>query len=81
MGGAVVWVLDSGFTVGGLWAVRPMLGTLDGPGGTAHLEPKVMMAVLKCLAERPGEVVTRDQFIERVWAGRIVSDEVFAWPC
>lgn len=69
--------LDSGFTVGGLWAVRPMLGTLDGPGGTAHLEPKVM-AVLKCLAERPGEVVTRDQFIERVWSGRIVSDEVLS---
>jgi TolB-like protein/DNA-binding winged helix-turn-helix (wHTH) protein len=69
--------LDSGFTVGGLWAVRPMLGTLEGPGGTAHLEPKVM-AVLKCLAERPGEVVTRDQFIERVWGGRIVSDEVLS---
>jgi TolB-like protein/DNA-binding winged helix-turn-helix (wHTH) protein/tetratricopeptide (TPR) repeat protein len=69
--------LDSGFTIGGRWDVRPMLGTLAGPGGAAHLEPKVM-AVLVCLAERPGDVVTRDQFIARVWNGRIVSDEVLS---
>jgi TolB-like protein/DNA-binding winged helix-turn-helix (wHTH) protein/tetratricopeptide (TPR) repeat protein len=69
--------LDSGFTLGGRWDVKPMLGTLGGPGGTAHLEPKVM-AVLVCLAERPGDVVTRDRFIARVWNGRIVSDEVLS---
>jgi TolB-like protein/DNA-binding winged helix-turn-helix (wHTH) protein len=69
--------LESGFRLGGEWNVRPTLGTLDGPGGTGHLEPKVM-AVLVCLAERAGEVVTRDEFIERVWGGRIVSDEVLS---
>ncbi len=68
--------LDSGFRLGP-WEVRPTLGTLNGPGGTAHLEPKVM-AVLVCLAEQPGEVVTRDQLITRVWHGRIVSDEVLS---
>ncbi len=54
-----------------------MLGTLSGPGGTVHLEPKVMN-VLVCLAELAGEVVTHDQFVARVWRGRIVSDEVLS---
>ena len=68
--------LDSGFRLGP-WDVRPMLGTLSGPGGTLHLEPKVM-TVLVCLAELSGEVVTHDQFIARVWQGRVVSDEVLS---
>ena len=75
-GGAVATGLDSGFRLGP-WDVRPMLGTLSGPGGTLHLEPKVMN-VLVCLAELAGEVVTHDQFIARVWRGRIVSDEVLS---
>ena len=75
-GGAVATGLESGFRLGP-WDVRPMLGTLSGPGGTLHLEPKVMN-VLVCLAELAGEVVTHDQFIARVWRGRIVSDEVLS---
>lgn len=54
-----------------------MLGTLSGPGGTLRLEPKVMN-VLVCLAELGGEVVTHEQFISRVWRGRVVSDEVLS---
>jgi TolB-like protein/DNA-binding winged helix-turn-helix (wHTH) protein len=50
---------------------------MSGPGGTLHLEPKVMN-VLVCLAEQGGEVVTHDQFVARVWRGRIVSDEVLS---
>ncbi|MGH8196266.1 MAG: winged helix-turn-helix domain-containing tetratricopeptide repeat protein [Woeseiaceae bacterium] len=50
---------------------------MNGPGGSVHLEPKVM-GVLVCLAAQAGEVVTRDEFIERVWDGRIVSDEVLS---
>ncbi|MEX2126215.1 MAG: winged helix-turn-helix domain-containing protein [Woeseia sp.] len=69
-------VLETGFRLGP-WDVRPRLGTLDGPGGSLHLEPKVM-GVLLCLAEHAGDVVTRDQFVERVWRGRIVSDEVLS---
>ncbi|MGH8167904.1 MAG: winged helix-turn-helix domain-containing protein, partial [Woeseiaceae bacterium] len=68
--------LECGFRLGS-WDVRPMLGTLDGPGGNLHLEPKVM-GVLLCLAERAGDVVTRDQFVLRVWDGRLVSDEVLS---
>jgi TolB-like protein len=36
------------------------------------------MAVLACLALHPGEVVTRDEFIARVWGGRVVSDEALS---
>ncbi len=67
---------DSEFQIGP-WRVRPLLGTLTGAGGTVHLEPKVM-GVLVHLAERRGEVVTREQFIERVWHGRVVTDEVLS---
>lgn len=69
--------LDSGFRLGGLWDARPLLGTLEGATSTLHLEPKAM-GVLVCLAEQAGEVVTRDQFVERVWGGRFVSDEVLS---
>ena len=68
--------LEAGFRLGP-WDVKPMLGTVSGPGGTVHLEPKVM-TVLLCLAERGGDVVTHDQFVARVWRGRIVSDEVLS---
>jgi TolB-like protein len=36
------------------------------------------MGVLVSLARNAGEVITRDQFIEQVWGGRIVSDEVLS---
>lgn len=67
---------ESGFRIGP-WVVKPQLGTLTGPAGEVHLEPKVM-GVLLCLAAHADEVVTRDQFVERVWNGRIVSDEVLS---
>ena len=75
-GFAVATGLEAGFRLGP-WNVRPMLGTLSGPDGTSRLEPKVMN-VLVCLAELRGEVVTHDQFIARVWSGRVVSDEVLS---
>src|SRR5262245_51551402 len=46
--------------------------TLD--GGTVQVEPKIMQ-VLVTLAERPGEVVTRDDLMARVWNGVFVTDD------
>ena len=34
------------------------------------------MQVLEALAETPGEVVTREQLVARVWPGVFVSDDV-----
>ena len=68
--------LDQGFQVGE-WAVKPRQFTLQRGEEIHRLEPKVM-AVLVCLAEHAGEPVTRDEFAEQVWTGRIVSDEVLS---
>jgi Tol biopolymer transport system component/DNA-binding winged helix-turn-helix (wHTH) protein len=40
-----------------------------------RVEPKVMQ-VLEVLAETPGEVVTRDALVARVWPGVFVTDDV-----
>ncbi|WP_179271191.1 winged helix-turn-helix domain-containing protein [Rubricoccus marinus] len=42
-----------------------------------RIEPKVM-EVLVCMARRPGETVTRDEFMADVWEGTIVTDDVLA---
>src|SRR6059036_2067859 len=40
-----------------------------------RLTPKAF-AVLDCLAERHGELVTKDVLLERVWPGTVVGDAV-----
>ena len=37
------------------------------------LEPRAM-AVLNYLAQKPGQVISRDELIENIWKGRVVSD-------
>ena len=57
------------------WTIRPGIGEIeDGAGTKRHLEPKVM-DVLVCLADGFPEVVSRDEILERVWAGVVVSDD------
>ena len=62
------------FTVGE-WEVHPSLNRLTRNGEDVRIEPKVMQ-VLECLAETPGEVVTREQLVARVWADVFVTDDV-----
>src|SRR5689334_6395694 len=51
------------------WRVQPGLNRLTSPGGALHqLEPKAMDVLVALTAAR-GEVVTREQLIERVWGG------------
>ncbi len=68
--------LARGFRLG-KWQVRPDLCSLEADGRSIQLEPKTM-GVLLCLAEHAPQVVTREQFIEEVWNGRVVSDEVLS---
>ena len=58
----------------GNWTVEPALNQLSADGSTAKLEPKAM-AVLVYLAERPGEVVSREALLAAVWPGVVVSDD------
>jgi DNA-binding winged helix-turn-helix (wHTH) protein len=57
----------------GEWLVEPSLGRLSHGEGTVQLELKVM-DVLVCLAARPGQLVTRKQLTDRVWATEFIAD-------
>lgn len=59
----------------GEWLVQPSLNRLSRNGDEVRVEPKVMQ-VLDALAETPGEVVTREQLVAKVWAGVFVTDDV-----
>jgi Tol biopolymer transport system component/DNA-binding winged helix-turn-helix (wHTH) protein len=59
----------------GEWSVQPAVNRLTRGVQVVRLEPKVMQ-VLVCLAENAGEVVTREQLIERVWPDVFVTDDV-----
>ena len=61
----------------GDWTAEPMANRLTRGDDVRRVEPKVM-EVLTCLAARPGETVSRDDFMDEVWAGTIVTDDVLA---
>jgi DNA-binding winged helix-turn-helix (wHTH) protein len=58
----------------GDWTVEPALNQLSAAGKTVKLEPKTM-AVLVYLADRPGEVVTREALLSAIWPGVLVGDD------
>lgn len=68
--------LQSGFVIGD-WEVHPQENLLRRGDASKHLEPKVM-DVLVFLAERQGEVISRLQLLDAVWAGVVVGDETLS---
>lgn len=56
----------------GDWVVHPQSGRLRRGDTEIKVEPKVM-EVLVCLAQHPGEVVSRKTLEDQVWAGTIVG--------
>ena len=50
----------------GSWLVDPSLNNMSCEGKTLRLEPKVM-EVLLCLAEHPGETLSKEQLFQAVW--------------
>ena len=65
-------VHSSGFRLG-VVDVDPGTGTATGPGGSVHLDPKVI-EVLTCLVAARGNVVSRESLMKEVWADVIVTD-------
>lgn len=65
--------LRQGFLIGDR-LVQAALNRISGPGGEVHLEPKVM-AVLVCLAEHAGDVVSRNTLYDSVWGRTVVTDQ------
>lgn len=56
------------------WTVQPDLNQLSAPGRTVKVEPKAM-AVLLYLADRAGQVVSREALLGQVWPGVVVGDD------
>ena len=54
------------------WTVEPAFTRITRKGEITRLEPRVM-DVLVYLADRPGQLVTREELEESVWKGTIVS--------
>lgn len=54
--------------------VRPASREIEGPGGVAMLEPRVLQ-VLLALAEARGEVLGREALMARCWSGLVVGED------
>ena len=67
---------ETRFALGAL-EVRPPTREVVIGGQSQVLEPRIMQ-VLVVLARRPGEVVSRDELVERCWKGRSVGDDAIA---
>jgi DNA-binding winged helix-turn-helix (wHTH) protein/TolB-like protein len=65
--------LRKGFTIGD-WEVFPGQGLLRCGDSEERPEPMVF-EVLMVLAARDGDLVTRDELIDKIWGGRATSDE------
>ena len=57
-----------------VFRVDPQRNVIAGPSGETIIEPKIM-AVLLMLAARPGEVITRQEFIDSIWSQEYNGDE------
>jgi DNA-binding winged helix-turn-helix (wHTH) protein/TolB-like protein/Tfp pilus assembly protein PilF len=58
----------------GSWTVEPPLNRLSAEGKAVKLEPKAM-ALLCYLAQRPGQVVSREALLSAIWPGVVVGDD------
>jgi TolB-like protein/class 3 adenylate cyclase/DNA-binding winged helix-turn-helix (wHTH) protein/Flp pilus assembly protein TadD len=56
------------------WLVDPQLCSIALDGQSVKLEPKVM-DLLAYMVTSPGEVHSREELLEQVWSGTVVSDE------
>lgn len=54
--------------------LEPARNRISGPGGDSHIEPRAM-AVLLCLADHAGEVVSRTELNDTVWGNSVVTDQ------
>jgi DNA-binding winged helix-turn-helix (wHTH) protein len=59
----------------GAWRVEPTARELSCQGEQRRVSPKAMQ-VLGLLAKNPGVVISRSEFMEKVWPDVIVGEEV-----
>ncbi len=66
-----------GIVVLGDWRLDMATGDINGPSGSARLEPKVLILV-RILASRANEVVSREMLMQQIWGETIVGDDSLA---
>lgn len=59
----------------GKWLISPQLNSVESDDRTIRIEPKFMQ-VLVCLANRPGDVLSKEELMSSVWKNTFVTDEV-----
>ncbi|MCP4299006.1 MAG: hypothetical protein GY783_00330, partial [Gammaproteobacteria bacterium] len=75
-GGEVSEDLLQGFYLGD-FLVEPLKGQVTGRLGSRHLPPKAI-EVLLCLAQAPGELVTREKLLKKAWGSGKGSAEALS---
>jgi len=55
------------------WLIEPQLNKVSGPTGSFSIEPRTMKVLVLLAQETPG-VVTREQIMDVVWEGSIVTE-------
>lgn len=58
----------------GSWHVTPKLNQIRRNGDTITLQ-NLSMQVLHYLAERPGQVIAYDEFLDKLWPNRVVGED------
>ncbi|MGH8178009.1 MAG: winged helix-turn-helix domain-containing protein [Steroidobacter sp.] len=61
----------------GDWLVRPSLAAIERGAVAVHVTPR-SMAVLICLADARGEVVSRNEILDAVWPGMSVTPDALS---
>lgn len=66
--------LRRGFRIGP-WSVEPLRGAVIAPDGEIRrVEPKVMDVLVR-LAERAGEISTRQELLDAIWSRHVAADQ------
>src|SRR5262245_9667641 len=68
-GGSDLWIGD--------WLVEPKLARVSKAGEVQRVTPRAM-AVLLCLAEAQGTVVSRNEILDAVWPGMAVTPDALS---
>lgn len=61
----------------GSWYVEPRSNTISRLGEEKHLENRLMQTLV-FLAQHQNQVVSREQFFDEVWRGRVVNEEALS---
>jgi adenylate cyclase len=62
----------------GEWLIEPDLNRIARADRTITVEPKII-EVLACLADQPGEVLSKETILRTVWSGTYVSDGILTY--